>query len=102
MSIQIRLLPDQQNHWHFVLNRDKPFVKEESARRFRKRLLKNPKVYALVPVNHLIENVANKAVTIWTHGWKPTETFRLPRRRSYHHIGPASTWLLSFSVMNQT
>jgi hypothetical protein len=31
-------------------------VKEESATRFKKRLLKNPKVYALVPINHLIES----------------------------------------------
>jgi hypothetical protein len=42
--------------WSFALNCDNPFAKEGSATRLRKRLLKIPKVYPLVSVNHLIED----------------------------------------------
>jgi hypothetical protein len=63
IGIHIHLLPDEGCDWRFSLNRDKPFVKEENAARFRKRLLKNPKVYALVPINHLIESTNKGQVT---------------------------------------
>ena len=63
IGIHIHLLPDEGCDWRFSLNRDKPFVKEENATRFRKRLLKNPKVYALVPINHLIESTNKGQVT---------------------------------------
>ena len=42
------------------LHRGKPFVREEGTAKFRKRLFGNPRVYAMVPVNHLIQsNTAN-------------------------------------------
>ncbi|KAK9326698.1 hypothetical protein V1520DRAFT_117810 [Lipomyces starkeyi] len=43
MGVHIRLLPGQGCDWNFAPNHDIPYVQEESAHRFRKRLLKIPK-----------------------------------------------------------
>jgi len=39
--------------WNYSLDQ-KSFIKLESPKKFRKRLRKSPKVYALIEINHLI------------------------------------------------
>jgi hypothetical protein len=57
MGINLELRP-QRTTWRFALDRHKPFVKVDSAKRFRRRLQKNPKIYALVACNHLIASAS--------------------------------------------
>ena len=57
MEIDLELRPEGTT-WRFALGSKKPFIKVDSAKRFRKFLRKSPKVYALIPHNHLIDSGA--------------------------------------------
>jgi reverse transcriptase-like protein len=56
IGVDISLRPEGVK-WQYSLHKvNKPFVKVESEKRFKKRLRKSPKVYALVAINHLIQS----------------------------------------------
>ena len=56
IGVDIHLRPEGVK-WQYSLHKvNKPFVKVESEKKFKKRLRKSPKIYALVATNHLIQS----------------------------------------------
>jgi hypothetical protein len=54
IDLSLRTREEGGPTWKYNLNL-KSFVKHETTKKFRKRLRKSPKVYALVEINHLIQ-----------------------------------------------
>jgi hypothetical protein len=66
VDIKFRTQREGGPKWNYSLDQ-KSFIKLESPKKFRKRLRKSPKVYALIEINHLIQSQKEKGDIIPEH-----------------------------------